>query len=170
MTIRKQLAALCLLAAVPAAPLAAQGAFDNEAELTSFSVENIQPAMRAAGATSLEAVTDEDGDRYLRASFEGGRVVLATPRACSEEGSDCLGLSLRTFWRPVTPLSDMQIEAAIAAFNNNAVSQGLITDDGVVVLSYYLIGDYGLPQGNVRVATEVFLGNLDALRAATTQG
>jgi len=154
------------LAATPLAPVCAQSAFSNEAVLPYFSTQNIRPALEAEGAIAIEDDVSENGNAYVRATFDDNRIIVATPRACGDDGQ-CRGLSLRAFWRTSPEMSEGELRTAIDQFNDNAVALGQLFNRDTVVLSFYLIGDYGLAQGNLRVSTLVFLNNLDSLRRAT---
>lgn len=167
MNLRTALAASLLAMMASTAPLSAQDNFRNETVLADFSVENIQPAMRAAGATGMSIDTSNSGSRFLRVTFSDNRIVVATPRACNDAGKNCRGLSIRAFWPKSTSMSVTETRETIEQFNDSAVAGGTLIDEKTVLLSFYIIGDYGMPQGNVRVATQVFLGNLTELRAAT---
>ncbi len=164
---RKVIAICSLMAATTIAPLAAQSDFSNETMLTEFSIENVQPALRAAGAEELTETQTKDGDAQLRARFSDGRIIVATPRACTG-GNNCRGLSMRAFWRPDPDRSPAEVQAIVNEYNDIAVAFGLVTNDNWIRLSYYIIADYGMPQGNLRVSTRVFLRDIDTLRAATT--
>jgi len=165
LSIAARIIAATLFLATPLAPLAAQDGFDNEADLPAFTLENIQPALKAAGATKVEVQTTDSGSDRVRAEFDT-RILLVTPTACSDEG-DCLGLSFRAYWRVDVGLDQDLLAQKIDEFNGRAVAN-MQYADGTAMLSFYIIGDYGMPQGNVRVATRVFLDNLDKAMAATS--
>tara|TARA_B100001765_G_C19461116_1_gene319310 strand:- start:60 stop:566 length:507 start_codon:yes stop_codon:yes gene_type:complete len=168
MKLRTAIATFLLCASAGAAPAGAQAGFQNEATLSSFSVENVQPALRAAGATSMRIETSASGSRYVAATFSNNRTLVVAPRACDDNGSNCVGLSIRAFWSKRESMSVDVARKVIEQFNDTAVAGGTLLNGKTVLLSHYLIGDYGMPQGNVRVATIVFLSNLDTLRSSTT--
>ena len=141
MFIATRIFASALLLAAPLAPLAAQSSFDNEAELPRFTVENIQPALTAAGATEIEVQADDTGSQRLRVVFDSS-VLVITPTACTE-GEGCRGLSMRAYWRPDVGLDQEQIARQIADYNETAISP-VAYSNGVASISFYIIGDYGI--------------------------
>ena len=151
------LGALTLAAAPARATLAHGDDFDEQHIIREFSPATLQPVLAELGATNIEQDRNGAEALYLTAELQTGLIVILTPSACTEAPMPkCRGLSLGAIFEAPADKPAAAIDARLAGFNRDAIGKAVRLDERSVMYRDYIIADYGIAQGNVRVALQVF--------------
>lgn len=136
--------------------LALAGAAGAQTYLTDWGVADMRAALAAAGATVTADGLHDDGNPYVSAKTAGGLKFTASGRVCSgaPPARRCKGALLETRF---TLASDAEVETWIKQLDFAAVS---ITNggEGDLLVSRYLILDYGVNRQNLEINVSVFTG------------
>ena len=153
---RTCLSALLALAFASAVPAQAQD--DSDVVLYSFSADTVRPVIESMdGFEAVERKRTAGGSDYLQADFGGLRTMLVYG-ACNDDTGRCLGMTIISFWGSDTYDDLADITAKAADFNRTYdFTKAGVTSAGSPFVSRYIIADYGVKRGNVRVQISAFL-------------
>lgn len=136
--------------------LTVAGAANAQTYLTDWGVADMRTALTSAGATVLGDGVLEDGNPYVSAKSAGGLKFTASGRVCAGPAGAkrCKGALLETRF---TLASDAEVETQVKQLDFAAVS---ISNGGEsdLLVSRYLIFDYGLHRQNLEINISVFTG------------
>jgi len=132
------------------------GAAQAQSYIPDWSIADMRQAVVASGAT----VTREDNskDPYIAATTAAGLKFTISGRVC--DGADgakrCKGALLQTSF---TMDSDAEVDAAVKEWGQQFAAVA-VSNDGSngLLLSRYLIFDYGVHRDNLRLNIQVFTG------------
>ncbi|MFZ5669404.1 MAG: hypothetical protein ACOY4K_07905 [Pseudomonadota bacterium] len=129
--------------------------------LTDWGVADMKAAIVAAGGTVQSDGTLDDGNPYVAAKSSGGLKYTVSGRVCegAAGAKRCKGALLETRF---TLDSDAEVEAQIKKLDYAAVSI-LNGGEGDLLLSRYLILDYGIHRDNLEINLSVFTGIAEAV-------
>lgn len=132
------------------------GAAQAQTYLPDWGIADMRQAVVAAGAT----VTREDNteDPYIAAKTASGLKFTITGRVC--EGADgakrCKGAFLQSSF---TMDSDAEVDAAVKKWAPQFAAVSISNDGSKgMLVSRYLIFDYGIHRDNLRLNLQVFTG------------
>lgn len=132
------------------------GAAQAQSYISDWGIADMRQAVIAAGAT----ITREDNtkDPYVAATAASGLKFTITGRVC--EGADgakrCKGALFQTSF---TMDSDSEVDVAVKKWAPKYAAVA-VSNDGAkgMLLSRYMIFDYGLHRDNLRLNIQVFTG------------
>lgn len=132
------------------------GGAQAQSYLSDWGIADMRQAVIAAGAT----VSREDNtkDPYIAATTADGLKFTITGRVC--DGADgakrCKGALLQTSF---TMDSDAEVDAAIKKYGPKFAATSVSNDGSKgLLVSRYLIFDYGVHRDNLRLNLQVFTG------------
>ncbi len=139
------------------ATLADPSAFDDRHVIREFSPETLRPVLSELKAGDIEQARNSADALYLSARMPSGLIVILTPSACSEAmPTVCRGLSMGAIFENPKGKPAADIDAALGIFNKSGIGTAFRLDESSVMYRDYLVADYGIAQGNVRIALQVF--------------
>lgn len=152
-------AALLLAGAVPAAAQNADVA-NPRGILPNVDVDTILPLIKETGGVTQ--IVDDGKGRFITANYDGIYMNFY-PSSCEEGEKGCKGLEIGvSINRSEVKLTDAELARRINAFHDRyVISRVLVSGNGNIALTRYMIADFGLPRGNL--ATEI-LGVADTVR------
>lgn len=132
------------------------GAARAGSELSDWGVADMRAALVAAKATVTGDGVLDDGNPYVSARSPGGLKFTVTGRVCDGPAGArrCKGALLETRF---TLDSDAEVEAKRKQLDYAAVSI-VNAGDGALLVSRYLIFDYGIQRQNLEINLSVFTG------------
>lgn len=136
--------------------LVVAGGAQAQSMLSDWSISDMRQAVVAAGAT----VTREDnsGDPYIAAKTADGLKFTISGRVCdgASGAKHCKGAFLQASF---TMDSDAEVDVAVKKWGPQYAAIS-VTNDGEkgMLVSRYLIFDYGVSRENLRMNLEVFTG------------
>lgn len=132
------------------------GAANAQSFLSDWTVADMRAALTAAKATVTGDGVLDDGNPYVSAKSAGGLKFTVTGRVCDAAAAArrCKGALLETRF---TLESDADVEAKRKQFDYAAVSITNAGDNDLLV-SRYLIFDYGIQRQNLEINLSVFTG------------
>lgn len=148
-----------VMAGVMAFGLALAGAANAQTYLADWGVADMRAVMTAAGSTVVKDGVLDDGNPYVSGKASSGLNFTVTGRVCSGAGAAkrCKGALLETRF---TLGTDAEVEAKMKEFDFAAVTIAN-GGDGDLLVSRYLILDYGVHRENLEINISVFTGIAD---------
>ncbi|MDO9224010.1 MAG: hypothetical protein Q7U20_09915 [Caulobacter sp.] len=145
-----------ILAAALALGLSFAGAASAQTYLSDWNVADMRSVLTASGATVVGDGVLDDGNPYVSGKSASGLKFTATGRVCTGAAAAkrCKGVLLETRF---TLDSDAEVEAKIKELDYAAVSIAN-GGDGDLLVSRYLILDYGVHRENLQINISVFTG------------
>lgn len=144
------------MAGVLALGLSFAGAASAQSALSDWGVADMRSALTAAKATVTADGLLDDGNPYVSAKSAGGLKFTVSGRVCDGPATAkrCKGALLETRF---TLASDAEVEAKLKQLDYAAVSI-VNAGDGDLLVSRYLIFDYGIDRRNLEINLSVFTG------------
>lgn len=136
--------------------LSFSGAARAQTYLADWSVADMRSVLTAAGATVLSDGALNDGNPYVSAKSASGLKFTVTGRVCTGAASTkrCKGVLMETRF---TLSNDAEVEAKIKDLDYAAVSIAN-GGEGDLLVSRYMILDYGVHRQNLEINVNVFTG------------
>jgi len=148
-----------IMTSVVALGLAFAGSATAQTYLSDWGVADMRTALTATGATVVGDGVLDDGNPYVSGKSASGLKFTATGRVCTGAAAAkrCKGVLLETRF---TLENDAEVEAKIKALDYAAVTIAN-GGDGDLLVSRYLIMDYGIHRENLEINISVFTGIAD---------
>ena len=138
---------LCLASAVSSA----QALDDPRRVLNGFQLADMQNVGAEIGYQT-EVVRGNDDSIFLKYTTGEGNVFFVAPAVCDQ--TTCYGLDIYTFFG-----SDAGVPlSALNFFNYYRAFTKTFSQNGTIILSRYIIADFGIPKGNIASNLTNFVG------------